>query len=46
MTVSGSVTGAPGCNNNLQTNYEQPFAVYLATVVSNLSVVDGVHSIW
>jgi hypothetical protein len=42
MTVSGSVTGSTN-GNNLQTNYEQAFAVYLATVVSNLSVVDGVH---
>ena len=43
MTVSGSVTGSTNGSNNLQTNYEQAFAVYLATVVSNLSVVDGVH---
>ena len=44
MTVSGSVTGnTNGSDNNLQTNYEQPFAVYLATVISNLSVVDGVR---
>ena len=42
MTVSGSVTGSTN-GNNLQTNYERAFAVYLATVVSNLSVVDGVH---
>ncbi|HVM51333.1 MAG TPA: glycoside hydrolase, partial [Candidatus Acidoferrum sp.] len=44
MTVSGSVTGSTnGTSNNLQTGYEQNFAVYLATVVSNLSVLDGVH---
>lgn len=44
MTVSGSVTGsADGTSNNLQTNYENAFADYLATVVSNLTVLDGVH---
>jgi hypothetical protein len=44
MTISGSATGSTnGSNNNLQTGLEQSFAVYLATVVSNLSVVDGVH---
>ncbi len=43
MTVSGSVTGAVGGTNNLQTAYEVPFAAYLATVVSNLTVLDGVH---
>lgn len=43
MTVSGSVTGAPGGTNNLQTSYETNFAAYLATVVSNLTVLDGVH---
>ena len=43
MTVSGSVTGAPGSTNNLQTGYETNFASYLATVVSNLPVLDGVH---
>ncbi len=43
MTVSGSVTGsAGGTNNNLQVSYEDTFANYLATVVSNLSVLDGV----
>jgi autotransporter-associated beta strand protein len=45
MTVSGSVTG---CTNdahadNLQTAGETNFAVYLATVVSNLTVLDGIH---
>ena len=46
MTVSGSVTGAMGNNghnDNLQTSYETNFATYLATVVSNLTVLDGVH---
>jgi len=44
MTVSGSVTGSTnGSSNNLQTNFESGFAVYLATVVSNLSLIDGVH---
>jgi O-glycosyl hydrolase len=42
MTISGSVTGNTN-GNNLQTNYEPAFAVYLATVVSNLTAVDGVH---
>jgi len=40
MTISGSVTGNTN-GNNLQTNYERAFAVYLASVVSNLTVVDG-----
>ena len=45
MTVSASVTG---CTNdphadNLQTAYETNFASYLATVVSNLTVLDGIH---
>jgi O-glycosyl hydrolase len=43
MTVSGSVTGAPGGTNNLQTAYETNFAAYLATVISNLTVLDGDH---
>ena len=43
MTVSGSVTGAPGSTNNLRPDYETNFAVYLATVVSNLTARDGVH---
>ena len=46
MTYSGSVTGAGpsgGATNNLQVAYEDTFAVYLATVVSNLTVLDGVH---
>jgi O-glycosyl hydrolase len=45
MTVSGSVTGATnsGGANNLQTSFQNAFALYLATVVSNLTVLDGVH---
>ena len=46
MTVSGSVTGngtSGGATDNLSTSYEDAFAVYLATVVSNLTVLDGVH---
>jgi len=43
MTVSGSVTGPTnGAMDNLQTNYENTFAQYLSTVVSNLTVLDGV----
>ena len=46
MTVSGSVTGngpSGGATDNLQTSYEDAFAAYLATVVSNLTALDGVH---
>ena len=43
MTVSGSVTGATnGAMNNLRAECEPQFADYLATVVSNLTVLDGV----
>ena len=43
MTVSRSVTGSTnGTSNNLQTNYEPAFAAYLDTVMSNLTVLDGV----
>jgi len=43
MTVSGSVTGSTnGTSDNLQTGYETNFAQYLATVVSNLTVLDGI----
>ena len=43
MTVSGSVTGATnGAANNLRVDCEDAFANYLATVVSNLTVLDGV----
>ena len=43
MTVSGSVTGAAGATNNLQVADQSLFATYLATVVSNLVVLDGDH---
>ena len=44
MTVSGSVTGSTnGTSDNLQTSFETNFASYLATVISNLTVLDGVH---
>ena len=43
MTVSGSVTGSTnGTSNNLQTGYENTFAQYLSTVISNLTILDGV----
>jgi len=43
MTVSGSVTGATnGTDNNLREDCEPAFADYLVTVVSNLTVLDGV----
>ncbi len=47
MTVSGSVTGAKGGTNNLQTACERDFAIYLAEATKNLSRLDGVtfHSI-
>ena len=43
MTVSGGVAGGVDGTNNLQVADEVPFADYLATVVSNLTVRDGVH---
>jgi O-glycosyl hydrolase len=43
MTVSGSATGATnGGANNLRVDCEEAFANYLAIVVSNLTVLDGV----
>ena len=43
MTQSGSVTGARrGSNDNLRPEFEASFADYLAAVVSNLTVLDGV----
>ena len=43
MTVSGSVTGSTnGTSNNLKSSYESAFAGYLATVVSNLTVLDNI----
>ena len=47
MTVSSSVTGSVGgTTDNLQTGRETNFVNYLATVVSNLTVLDGVHFDW
>jgi O-glycosyl hydrolase len=44
MTVSGSVTGSKnGSDDNLAREFEAPFAEYLATVVSNLTVLDQVR---
>jgi O-glycosyl hydrolase len=43
MTVSGSVTGGVDGANNLKAGDEDLFAGYLATVVSNLTVRDGIH---
>lgn len=44
MTYSGSVTGARnGADDNLRREHEATFAEYLATVVSNLTVLDGVR---
>ena len=43
MTFSGSVTGAKqGSDDNLRSEFEAPFADYIATVVSNLTVLDKV----
>lgn len=43
MTVSGSVTGSTnGTSNNLPPGFEDDFVEYLATVMSNLTVLDGV----
>jgi O-glycosyl hydrolase len=43
MTVSGSATGATnGAANNLRVDCEEAFANYLALVLSNLTVLDGV----
>jgi len=43
MTVSGSTAGATNAaDNNLRAECEPLFADYLATVVSNLTVLDGV----
>ena len=43
MTESGSTAGATnGADNNLRAECEPQFADYLATVVSNLTVLDGV----
>ena len=43
MNHSSSVTGAKnGSDDNLRREFEAPFAEYIATVVSNLAVLDGV----
>lgn len=43
MTHSGSVTGSKnGTDDNLRPEFEAPFADYMAIVVSNLTVMDGV----
>jgi O-glycosyl hydrolase len=43
MTHSGSVTGSKnGTDDNLKREFEAPFAEYLATVISNLTALDGV----
>ena len=43
MCVSSNVDGNNPATNNLQVNCETNFSVYLATVVSNLTVLDGDH---
>lgn len=44
MTHSGSVTGAKrGGDDNLRPDFEAPFADYMAMVLSNLTVLDGVN---
>ena len=43
MCVNSNVCGNVSGTNNLQVNCEVAFATYLATVVSNLTVRDGVH---
>ncbi|HEY1790497.1 MAG TPA: glycoside hydrolase [Verrucomicrobiae bacterium] len=43
MCVNSNVDGANPPTNNLQVDCETNFAIYLATVVSNLTVLDGDH---
>ncbi len=43
MCVSSNVDGNMSGTNNLQTDCETNFAIYLATVVSNLTALDGDH---
>ncbi|MGH7942530.1 MAG: LamG-like jellyroll fold domain-containing protein [Limisphaerales bacterium] len=43
MCVSSNVDGNMEGTNNLQTDCETNFAIYLATVISNLTVLDGDH---
>jgi O-glycosyl hydrolase len=43
MCVNSNCVGNASFTNNLQVNCEMDFATYLATVVSNLTVLDGDH---
>jgi O-glycosyl hydrolase len=43
MCVNSNCVGNASDTNNLQVNNETNFAIYLATVVSNLTVLDGDH---
>ena len=43
MCVNSNCDGNASATNNLQVDCEVPFANYLATVVSNLTVLDGDH---
>ena len=43
MCVNSNCVGNASFTNNLQVNCETNFATYLATVVSNLTVLDGDH---
>jgi O-glycosyl hydrolase len=43
MCVNSNCVGNTSDTNNLQVDCEVPFANYLATVVSNLTVLDGDH---
>ncbi len=43
MCANGNVDGNVSGTNNLQVACEVPFANYLSTVVSNLTLLDGVH---
>ena len=43
MCVNSNCDGNASATNNLQVDCEGPFATYLTTVVSNLTVLDGDH---
>ena len=43
MCVDSNCDGNASATNNLQVNNETNFAIYLTTVVSNLTVLDGDH---
>lgn len=43
MCVDSNCDGDASATNNLQVNNETNFAIYLSTVVSNLTVLDGDH---